>query len=60
MSKADTGTPLNPADQKVASSFAPELANVMKNPQMASSLKMMIDKANQQEKIAAAKPPGTI
>ena len=60
MAKADTGTQLNPADQKVASTFAPELANVMKNPQMANSLKMMIDKANQQEKAAASKPPGTI
>lgn len=60
MAKADTGTQLNPMDQKVASTIAPQLANVMKNPQMASSLKMMIDKANQQEKAADAKPPGTV
>jgi hypothetical protein len=42
--------------------MAPQLANVMKNPQMAGQLKMMIDKANQQE-IAQAKQqqqqPGT-
>lgn len=60
MAKADTGTQLNPADQKIASAIAPQLANVMKNPQMATSLKMMIDKADQQEKAAAAKPPGTV
>jgi hypothetical protein len=60
MAKADTGTQLNPADQKIASAIAPQLANVMKNPQMATSLKMMIDKADQQEKAAAAKPPGTL
>ena len=60
MTKADTGVPLTPGDKNVTSAIAPQLANVMKNPQMASSLKMMIDKANQQEKAAAAKPPGTV
>lgn len=60
MAKADTGTQLNPADKNIASAFAPDLANLMKNPQMASQLKMMIDKADQQEKAAAAKPAGTV
>jgi len=60
MTKADTGVPLTPGDKNTASVIAPQLANVMKNPQMASSLKMMIDKANQQEKAAAVKPPGTV
>ena len=60
MTKADTGVPLTPGDKNITSVIAPQLANVMKNPQMASSLKMMIDKANQQEKAAAAKPPGTV
>ena len=60
MAKADTGTKLNPGDQKIASTFAPELANVMKNPQMAGQLKMMIDKANQQEKATAAAKPNAV
>ena len=59
MTKADTGTQMNPADLKTAGAFAPELADIMKNPQMAGQLKLMIDKANQQEKAAAAKPPGS-
>jgi hypothetical protein len=46
MAKADVGAALTPGDQKVASTMAPQLANVMKNPQMAGQLKMMIDKAN--------------
>ena len=49
MGKADTGTQLNPQDQKVVSTMAPQIANVMKNPQMAGQLKMMIDKAGKTE-----------
>lgn len=58
MAKADTGVKLSPGDQAVVSKMAPQLANVIKNPQMISQLKMMIDKANQQE-IAQAKQQGT-
>jgi len=62
IAKADADVQLNPADQATVSKMAPQLANVMKNPQMAGQLKMMIDKANQQE-IAQAKQqqqqPGT-
>lgn len=54
MAKADTGVKLSPGDQAIVSKMAPQLANVIKNPQMISQLKMMIDKANQQE-IAQAK-----
>ena len=49
LAKADANTPLSPGDQKVTSTMAPELANVMKNPQMAGQLKMMIDKAGKAE-----------
>jgi hypothetical protein len=58
MAKADTGVKLSPGDQAVVSKMAPQLANVIKNPHMISQLKMMIDKANQQE-IAQAKQQGT-
>ena len=58
MAKADTGVKLSPGDQAIVSKMAPQLANVIKNPQMISQLKMMIDKANQQE-IAQAKQQGT-
>jgi hypothetical protein len=50
MAKADTGTKLSPGDQAIVSKMAPQLANVIKNPQMVSQLKMMIDKADQQDK----------
>lgn len=49
MAKADTGVKLSPGDQAVVSKMAPQLANVIKNPQMISQLKMMMDKANKQE-----------
>lgn len=55
MAKADTGTKLSPGDQAIVSKMAPQLANVIKNPQMVSQLKMMIDKADQQEKAQAKK-----
>jgi len=53
MAKADTGTKLSPGDQAIVSKMAPQLANVIKNPQMVSQLKMMIDKADQQDKAQA-------
>lgn len=58
IAKADADVKLNPTDQATVSKMAPQLANVMKNPQMAGQLKMMIDKANQQE-LAQAKKQGT-
>ncbi len=58
IAKADSNVNLNPVDQANISKMAPQLANVMKNPQMAGQLKMMIDKANQQE-IAQTKQQGT-
>lgn len=54
IAKADADVKLNPTDQATVSKMAPQLANVMKNPQMAGQLKMMIDKANQQD-VAQAK-----
>jgi hypothetical protein len=59
MAKADTNTQLNPADQAVVGKMAPQLANVVKNPQMAGQLKMMIDKANQQDAAATKKAAST-
>jgi hypothetical protein len=58
LAKADTNTQLNPADQAVVGAMAPQLANVVKNPQMAGQLKMMIDKANQQDLAQAKKQQG--
>lgn len=49
IAKADTGTTLNPTDQANIAKMAPQLANVIKNPQMAGQLKAMIDKAGKTE-----------
>lgn len=54
MAKADTGVKLSPGDQAIVSKMAPQLANVIKDPKMIGQLKMMIDKANQQD-LAQAK-----
>jgi hypothetical protein len=61
IAKADADVQLNPTDQATVSKMAPQLANVMKNPQMAGQLKMMIDKANQQDMAQAKQQqqPGT-
>lgn len=69
MAKADTGTQLSPADQAVVGKIAPQIADVMKNPQMANQFKAMIDKAGKIDAAAdkvttptapgAAVPPGT-
>lgn len=69
MAKADTGTQLSPADQAVVGKIAPQIADVMKNPQMANQFKAMIDKAGKIDAAAdkvttptapgAALPPGT-
>lgn len=57
MAKADSGTQLSPADQAVVGKIAPQIADVMKNPQMASQFKAMIDKAGKLD-VAADKAAG--
>ena len=57
MAKADTGVQLNPADQAVVGKIAPQIADVVKNPQTATQLKTLITKAGQQD--AAAKKVST-
>jgi hypothetical protein len=47
VAKADANAQLSPGDQAVISKMAPQLANVIKNPQMVGQLKTMIDKAGQ-------------
>lgn len=59
IAKADTGTTLNPTDQATIAKMAPQLANVIKNPQMATQLKSMIDKAGKTE-LAQQQKTGTI
>ena len=54
MAKADTGTQLSPTDQAIVGKIAPQLADVIKNPQLTTQLKTLIGKAGQQE-VAAAK-----
>ena len=58
MAKADTGTQLSPADQAVVGKIAPQIADVIKNPQMANQFKAMIDKAGKVD-AAADKAAGT-
>ena len=57
MAKADTGVQLNPADQAIVGKIAPQIADVVKNPQTATQLKTLITKAGQQD--AAAKKVNT-
>jgi len=66
MAKADTGTQLSPADQAIVGKIAPQIADVIKNPQMATQFKAMINKASQTDAAAnkaaapgAPVPPGT-
>ena len=58
MAKADTGVQLNPTDQAIVGKIAPQIADVIKNPQMATQFKAMINKASQTD-VAAAKAAGT-
>lgn len=57
MAKADSGTQLSPADQAIVGKIAPQIADVMKNPQMANQFKAMIDKAGKLD-VAADKAAG--
>lgn len=72
MAKADSGTQLSPADQAIVGKIAPQIADVIKNPQMATQFKAMINKASQTDAAAdkaagvatpaapgAPVPPGT-
>lgn len=58
MAKADTGTKLSPGDTQIISTMAPQLANVIKNPQMVGQLKTMMDKAGQQDLAQLKKQQG--
>ena len=58
VAKADANAQLTPGDQAVISKMAPQLANVIKNPQMVGQLKMMIDKAGQQDLAQLKKQQG--
>jgi hypothetical protein len=72
MAKADDAIPLSPADQAIVGKIAPQIADVIKNPQMATQFKAMINKASQTDAAAdkaagvatpaapgAPVPPGT-
>lgn len=58
MAKADTGAQLSPADQAIVGKIAPQIADVIKNPQTATQLKTLLDKAGKVD-AAAAKAAGT-
>ena len=58
MAKADTGTKLSTGDTQIISTMAPQLANVIKNPQLAGQLKTMMDKAGQQDLAQLKKQQG--
>jgi hypothetical protein len=58
VAKADANAPLSPGDQAIISKMAPQLANVIKNPQMVGQLKTMIDKAGQQDLAQIKKQQG--
>ena len=58
VAKADANAQLTPGDQAVISKMAPQLANVIKNPQMVGQLKSMIDKAGQQDLAQLKKQQG--
>ena len=57
MAKADTGAQLSPADQAIVGKIAPQIADVIKNPQTATQLKTLLDKAGKVD-AAAAKAAG--
>lgn len=57
MAKADTGAQLSPADQAIVGKIAPQIADVIKNPQTATQLKTILDKAGKVD-AAAAKAAG--
>jgi len=59
MAKADSGTQLSPADQAVVGKIAPQIADVIKNPQMANQFKAMLDRAGKVDAAAAKKAAST-
>ena len=58
MAKADTGVQLSPTDQAVVGKIAPQIADVIKNPQLAGQFKTILDKAGKVD-AAAAKAAST-
>ena len=50
LTKADGGTELNNQDEKTMAAVAPQIADIVKNPNLAGQFKQLIDKSAQQEK----------
>lgn len=50
LNKADANQALDNQDEKTMGAVAPQIANIVKNPQLAGQFKQLIDKSEQQEK----------
>jgi hypothetical protein len=50
LTNADGGTELNNQDEKTMAAVAPQIADIVKNPNLAGQFKQLIDKSAQQEK----------